>query len=347
MKIAIHQNKKVFNHSTSWDNEWIKYCKETGLEYCVIDAFRTDLINYLKDNKIDVLLWHYSHYSYKEMLFARNILSAVSKIGLQVFPNAESGWHFDDKVAQSYLLDSIGAPIPKYWVFYEKSNALEFLREVNYPLVLKLKGGSGSSNVKLINNYKVGKKWVEQLHGSGVNSSPNLVFKAKSNVSSTKNMKTFISRIKRIPDFIESLTSANDFPKEKGYIYFQEFIENENYDLKVVVVNNKLSFLNRPTRKNDFRASGGGSIEYNMDLITEEIRQICFDVCEELNFSCMGFDFVIDKYTKKPYIVEISYGFSHQAQIDFGGYWRKNGEFVKEPLNAPAEVLKFSIKARN
>lgn len=170
------------------------------------------------------------------------------------------------------------------------------------------------------------------------------MFKTKSNIQSSKDWNTFLKRIKRIPDFIETYTKAKRFPRERGYVFVQEYIPNDGYDLKVVVVGNKLSFLARDVRKGDFRASGGGSIHYDKRLITKEIRNISFEIAEKLGFQCMGYDFVIDKRDGSPKIVEISYGFPHTNQMNLGGYWDKDGVWYDQPLNAPQEVLENMLR---
>lgn len=342
MKIAIHQNKEIFNHSTMWDRVWIDYCKENNLDFDVVDCFHYDILERLKD--YDVLLWHFSNYSLQEMEFARSILLSAKKMGLKVFPDHNTNWHFDDKVSQSYILGAINAPIPNAWTFYTLKSALSFFESYSeYPVVAKLKTGSGSNNVSLLKNKTEAVKYAEKMFGKGINPSPSLIYKTKSNVKSSKSLKTFISRMKRIPDFVQSLKTTKQFDNEHGYVYLQEYIPNEGFDLKVVVIGNKLSFLARDIRKGDFRASGGGSIRYEKSLITNEVREIAFGISDELGFQCMGYDFVIDSSTQAPKIIEISYGFSHQAQLDLGGYWDKEGKWIDEPLNAPHEIIKNLI----
>lgn len=314
MRIAIHQNDDIFCHSTSWSYEWISYCKENDITYGVVNAFDNNIFEIMKE--YDVLLWHFSHYSSQEMQFARSIMNVLKSTGVKVFPDYNSSWHFDDKISEMYLLKSINAPIPKSLVFYTEKSTLDFFASFeDYPVVAKLKAGSGSSNVKIINNYSEVKKYANQIFGKGFQSAPSVLFKSKSNLMSSKNINDIIKKAKRIPDFIQSLTKSKRLPRERDYFYFQEFIPNDGYDLKVVVVGNKLSFLNRDVRKGDFRASGGGSVKYDKELITSEIRKIAFNLSKKLGFLCMGYDFVIDKNTKKPHVVEISYGFSHTAQM--------------------------------
>jgi|LSQX01.1.fsa_nt_gb glutathione synthase/RimK-type ligase-like ATP-grasp enzyme len=342
MRIAIHQNKEVFNHSTDWGPEWVSYCEANGIEYYVVNCFDHRILETVKG--YDVLLWHFSNYSLQDMLFARTILSTVKDMGVKVFPDFNTSWHFDDKIAQMYLLQSIGAPIPRSWAFFTKSSAQSFFEhECSYPVVAKLRCGSGSSNVKLLSSKQDALRYTKKMFGSGVVASPNVLFKVKSNVKSASDWKTIQSRMRRIPDFIESIRKTRQFPKEKGYVYVQEFVPNDGYDLKVVVVGDKLSFLVRDVRKGDFRASGGGSIRYDKQFLTEEIRELAFALSDRLGFQSMGYDFVIDNRTETPMIVEISYGFSHTAQMDLGGYWDRNGVWHDQPLNAPHEVLRSML----
>lgn len=339
MKIAIHNNKEIFSHSTSWVPVWEKYCKENKIEYSIVDCFNNDIINTLKD--YNFLLWCTTNYSLPEKIISKSILYTATKMNLKVFPDYNTFWHSDDKIAETYLLQSVKAPLPRSWMLYTKQSANDFVNNYNnYPLVAKLRCGSGSSNVRLLKSKTEALSYIDIMFTKGYNSTPNPIFKAKSNLASSKDVTTIIKRLKRLPDFIESYRKANQLPVEKGYTLFQEFIPNDGYDLKVVVVGNKLSFVARNVRKNDFRASGGGTLVYDKSLITPEIRRISFNISKELGFQCMGYDFVIDNRNKSSKIVEISYGFSYEAQIALGGYWDTNDIWHDEALNAPKEIIK-------
>ena len=58
----------------------------------------------------------------------------------------------------------------------------------------------------------------------------------------------------------------------------------------------------------------------------------------------MGYDYVIDNKNGEAKIIEISYGFSHIALLQSGGYFDRNGKWFDEPLNAPEEILKNLLK---
>lgn len=339
MKIAIVYNAKNATHSGSWSIPWKEYCENNQLKYEMVDETEMNLLERLFN--FDVVLWHFSGFNYSHMMFSRSILFSLESRGIQVFPGYNEAWHFDDKIAESFLLQSIGASIPKYFFFMEKENAIQWAKShQSYPIVAKLKNGSGSHNVKIMNNQREAIEYINTMFGEGFESNPSILFKGKSNFTSSKSFDVLFKRIKRIPEFLRNYKKSKLFPNEKNYVYFQEFIPNDGFDLKVVVVGDKLSYIARNVRKGDFRASGGGSLYYDRSLITRQIIDSAFGVSDKLNFKCMGYDYVIDNSNNDCKIVEISYGFSSQALLDAGGYFNRQGQWIEEPLNVPQEIIK-------
>lgn len=100
MKLAIHHRKGSFS------DRWIDYCDSNHIEYKVVNAFDTDIMEQLIG--YDALMWHHHHGKYEDVLAAKPILFALEQAGVQVFPDFSTGWHFDDKVGQKYLLEAIG-----------------------------------------------------------------------------------------------------------------------------------------------------------------------------------------------------------------------------------------------
>ncbi len=343
MKIAILFDEDKKAHSTIWSFPWITYCEENNIEYNVVNPYAIKVVDELLD--YDIILWHFSNYSHTDMLMARNVLFTLEKKGKKVFPSINDSWHFDDKLAETYLLESVNAPIPSSYYYYslkDVENAISN-NSFNFPIIAKLRNGSGSHNVKLFNSKNELLNYSKKMFSSGINSAPSLVFKASSNIKSTKNLSTLIKRAKRIPEFLRSLSNAKKFNVERGYVFLQEFIPNDGYDLKIVVVGDKLSFIGRNIRKGEYRASGGGDIFYDKDKVTNDVIATAFKTSDILNFNCMGYDYVVDKNTDKGKIVEISYGFSHEALLDAKGYFDREGKWHEEPLNAPYEILRNMI----
>src|SRR5690606_1014108 len=109
-------------------------------------------------------------------------------------------WHFDDKLAETYLLESVNAPIPKSFYYYDGKSLQNAINHnvVSFPIIAKLRNGSGSHNVKMLKKAEELQDYGRKMFTSGLNSAPSLMYKASSNIKSSKSLRTFINRAKRI-----------------------------------------------------------------------------------------------------------------------------------------------------
>lgn len=314
MKIAIHDSKEKHFFS----DRWIEYCSRNNIPFKVVNAYDNDIINQLND--CDIFMWHHSNYDYRDALFAKQLIYSLETIGIKVFPDFNTTWHFDDKVGQKYLLEAIDAPLVPSYVFYNKKDARKWIESTSFPKVFKLRGGSGSSNVQLVENKHKAKKLIKKAFGKGFSQFDkfnHLKFRYK-NFKSGK--ESFVGVLKGIVRLFIGNKYSNMVPREKGYVYFQDFIPNNKFDIRVIVVGEKAFALKRLVRKNDFRASGSGNIVYNKSEIDERCIQISFNVNEKLKCQSIAFDYVFDE-NNNPLIVEISYGFDVKAYDPCPGYW--------------------------
>ncbi|MDB9153762.1 ATP-grasp domain-containing protein [Parabacteroides distasonis] len=343
MKWLICARKNRPLHSTNYANFWAEYAEKECLQYEIVDLLAEENpINVLKH--YDCLLWHFDNYNYEEMLEARSILYTAKKIGLNIFPNFNEAWHFDDKIAQMYLLQSINAPIPESQVFYDFGSLKTSIKNgmISFPIVAKLRTGSGSHNVKLIKTKSQLLQYGRKMFGRGFKPAPSLIYKTSSNIRSSHDWVTFKAKAKRIPEFLRTLSNAKKFPREKGYVYLQEFIPNDNFDMKVVILGDKCTGFYRPVRSHDFRASGGGQFVDDPSIFTEQIIRSAFAVADALKMRCVGFDYVIDTRTGEGKIIEMSYGFAHNV-MGAGGYFDRNCIWHDEPISGPVEIIKMML----
>lgn len=154
------------------------------------------------------------------MISANKILSALEQSGKKVFPNFNTGWHFDDKVAQKYLLEAIGAPLVPSYVFYDKQEALQWANTTSYQKVFKLKGGAGSANVKLVKTHKEAKRLINKAFGKGFAQYDRFgAFKER--LRKVKEGKAGLLEIlKGIGRLFITTEFAKQQPNERGYVYF-------------------------------------------------------------------------------------------------------------------------------
>lgn len=341
MKVLINHDPAQPIHSANWTTGWIEYCKKNNIEYDMLNIMDEHEIEKLKE--YDAILWHFGNYRFEEMLEARSILNSAEKMGLKVFPNVNESWHFDDKVAEMYALQAVGAPIPASQVHYNMKslkNALE-KGEIKFPIVAKLRTGSGSHNVKLIKSKGQLLRYARRMYGRGFKPAPSLLYKTSSNIRSSYNWEIFKQKFHRIPEFLRTLAGAKKFPREKGYVYLQEFIPNDNFDMKVMVLGDKCTGFYRPVRSHDFRASGGGAfVDDPRAVFTEQIVKSAFAAADALGMRCVGFDYVIDKRTGEGKIIEMSYGCGHEVG-GAGGYFDRGFNWIPTPITIAEEVMNF------
>lgn len=323
INIGIHHSKGSFSERL------IAYCKANSINYKLVNCYDSNIIQQILN--CDALMWHFSQNNPKDILFARQLVYSVEVGGKKVFPNFHTVWHFDDKVGQKYLMEAIGAPLAPTWIFYDKTEALQWAYKCEYPKVFKLRGGSGSQNVKLVSTKRQAVRLIHQAFGRG--------FSPYDPIGSLKERwRLFHHGKTSLRDILEGLARFAINPpyarikgREKGYIYFQEYIPGNDHDIRVVVIGDKAFAIKRMVRDNDFRASGSGIILYDKDLFDIKVIRISFELAKRIKTQCVAFDFVY--CNGNPMLVELSYGFSPEGYDPCPGYWDHDLIYHEEKFN--------------
>ncbi len=336
MKIAIH--KRV----GSFSDRWIDYCFKNKISYKIVNCYDSDIVSQL--DACDGLMWHWDQNDYKALLFARQLTFALEKKNIKVFPDLNTVLHFDDKVGQKYLLESINAPLVNSYVFYSKKDALKWVNLVTFPKVFKLRGGAGSVNVSLLNSRREALKHINRAFGRGFNPINKWTrlkdkiwdFKRDQNLSAVKGILSSLIRL-FIPLELERFSH-----NEKGYIYIQDFIPNNNFDTRIVVIGEKCFGVRRYCRKGDFRASGSGLKGYDVQFFEKELIEESFHISKALQTQSLALDFIWDD--NKPKIVEISYCFAMgNFYDDCLGYWDKDLIWHDKEVNPQKFIIEDFI----
>ncbi len=336
MRIAIHHRKGSFS------DRWIAYCEENHIDYKLVDAYASDIMHQVEG--CDAFMWHFHQADYRDMQFAKSLVLSLETKGIKCFPDSHTCWHFDDKVAQKYLLEAIGAPIVPSYVFYTQKEALAWAAKTDFPKVFKLKGGAGSINVRLIHDQKEAEKTIKQCFGKGF-AQYRWQDQFHENYNKYKEGKRTLRDVLR-PIKYAFKKYPNEFShyhqNEIGYAYFQDFIPNNHYDIRIVVVGDKAFYLKRLVREGDFRASGSGNLVYEKDIMTEQCVRLSFETQKKLESQCTAFDYVM--HDGQPMIVEISYGFAMRGYDNCEGFYTENMEFHSGPFNPQNWMVEDLIK---
>ena len=318
--IAIHPR------SNSFSDNWIDYCVENNIPYKLVNCFSNDIVTQL--NGCKALMWHWHHNDYKSTIFARQLTISLELSGTKVFPNTSTAWHFDDKLGQKYLFDATGIPAIETYIFFDKSEALLWAERASYPKVFKLRVGAGSEQVRLVNGFRDAKAIINKAFSGGFAKKNRKYFLYERiwHLKRDKTLKSFLNISRGLARLLIPTKIEQDFPSEKNYVYFQDFIPYNDHDIRVIVVGLRAFAIKRLIRKGDFRASGSGNIIHCPTEIPLECIKSAFDINTKLNAQCIAFDFV--HLDSVPLVVEISYSFTLSVYKKCPGYWDNNLNWI-------------------
>lgn len=338
--IAIHNNLR----DASFQHRWVDYCKEQKIPFKLVDSFSNTIIEDIKD--CTAFMWHFHQFDVKDILMAKPLLFSLQQSGFTVFPDFNTAWHFDDKLAQKYLLEALQIDLVKTWVFYDANTATKWINETKFPKVFKLRGGAGSQNVQLVSSKENANQLVKKAFGRGFpaydgwESFKERYRKWRLGKADFKEVLKGIVRLAQPPRY------ARVMGNESSYMYFQEFIPNNDSDIRIIVIDGKAFGIKRMNRENDFRASGSGFIKYDKASIDEIFVKTAFSIHKILKAQCVAYDFVFDE-NRKPLLIEISYGFANAGYNDCVGYWDENLNWHEGKFNPYGWMVDLVLKQAN
>lgn len=321
----------VVDKPGTFSDRWIHKLEQSGCELIRINVWSNDVLEQLQN--CDGLLWHIEHTSPKEKLIASHILYACKLLGVLTFPSLSTLWTFDDKVSQRYVLEAAGARTVPTYLFFEAESALAWVRDATFPKVFKLRCGAGSRNVRLVRSQSEAVAIVRRAFGKGFRSYGGNAADAVNKALSRRLTPTEVwSKLRRAPATLWKLRQLNHLAqRERGYVYFQDFVPDNAYDTRITVVGDRAFAYRRMVRPNDFRASGSGAINYDRQKIDVRCVEMAFQVAARLGSQSLGFDFVKTP-DDEPRIVEVSYVYVPELVFRTGGYWTRELQWRGEAV---------------
>lgn len=333
MLVGIH-NDPPYGKFHKYLKRYEQILKFNKIQHLIMDVNDSDF--WMKVGKLSLFIFRWLHYDDPKQL-AKTILPIIeNEFNIKCFPNRATYWHYDDKIRQFYLLKQKGFPTVESWVFWNKKKAIEWVKSATYPLVFKLSGGAGSLNVILIKNEKEALRIIGLMFGRGIVSGriPSL------NMIKYKHFDLYANLHRIGGNLLRKLRDEDIYrywQLHKNYILFQRFLKGNEFDTRVAIIGNRAFGFRRFNRKNDFRASGSGKIDYSTHYIDKRAIKLAFNVSECFNFQSMAYDIIYDE-DNNPVIIEISYDFIDKAIYNCDGYWDRDlnwhgGHFMPQYLH--------------
>lgn len=280
-----------------------------AIDYDVIDIGAHDWLERLAP--YDLVIWKTlfmgpefaGHYKDK-IYFIENVLGKV------VVPGFATVWHFESKVAQSYVFAHEGVATPKTIASFDYDDALDCLRQAHYPIVVKQSHGASSTNVKLIAGESQAQKWLTKTFFQQM---------WKRHKATYGNR---LSRFARAPwhRWFWTKVAHRDLRTGEGEVaYWQEYVAGNHADLRITVIGDRDAFAFwRRNRPGDFRASGSGLLDYETPVPEAAVRY-CIGLNRRFGFDSMAYDLLFrgDDFV----IVEMSYGYLDDAVFKAPGHF--------------------------
>lgn len=189
-------------------------------------------------------------------------------MGKVCLPSYDEIWSYEDKINSQYVYEWHNLPSVPTFISNSKDEALKHISKRGYPFISKITTGSSSLGVEVVKSKKQAKRLINKVFG-------------------WNGRKTYFP-----------------YERQKNYVYFQDFIEGSCFDLRVIVVGEKLFGYYRYPKKGDFKASGSRITE------KKEILKVALDIAylskQIFKSNFLATDLLLDKQTNKFFIIESS-----------------------------------------
>ncbi|MDP3911710.1 MAG: hypothetical protein Q8Q14_15100, partial [Gemmatimonadales bacterium] len=251
----------------------------------------------------DACMWRFTH-GPESQGPAKPFLTAVERaLGLPVWPNFASRWHYDDKAAQAWLLHLVGAPVPETLVFGDPDTALAWARSASYPRVFKLRGGASSQSVCLVESPAAAERLICRTFDRGLSGHHDLTGISRG------ELEPLWRRARGVPgDLLRAATRRlrygrvhlfepampTRWPIESTAVLFQEFLAHNDFDCRVTVIGERAFAFRRFNRPGDFRASGSGRLDFDPSQVALDAVRVAHHLSERLGYQSMAYEFVRD-----------------------------------------------------
>jgi glutathione synthase/RimK-type ligase-like ATP-grasp enzyme len=296
---------------------WTRVIEEAGHRVVEVDVRRADILDQL--HGCQGFMWRHTHRP-DERFIARRLLPTIeAHLGILMYPNQATCWHYDDKVAQRYLLEALGLPIPQTWIWFDAKQSWSWAKEADYPLVVKLSSGAGASNVALIRSSQEARTLINRSFGSGLYSVNPDSHGWRANRIRLRPALNYFLNGKYPP-------RPNPFSElHRDYVLFQEFLPNNEFDTRITIIGDRAFGFRRFNRPDDFRASGSGEIDYDPRQIDLDFVRLGFEVASRLRAQSCAIDGL--KREGAPVISEVSYTYVSSAVRGCPGHWDRSLEW--------------------
>lgn len=227
-----------------------------------------------------------------------------------IYPNFLGLYTHESKRNMAAFLELYDYPHAKTRVFTSNKEAIEYLNQCSYPIIIKANVGAAASKVRIVRSKRQAICMAKQCLPTRFKSlRAGLEYSVK----------------------IWGLPFPDRHNPQKDYFLVQEFVPNILHEWRILKIGDSY-FGHQKLLKGDF-ASGSGLVGWVKPPF--ELLDLVRDICEKGNFPCMDVD-VFETAEGKFYVNELQASFGsyldYQMMIDgkHGRFVYKNGKYTFE-----------------
>ncbi len=253
-----------FNLHPSWPVSE-RFAKNNNISYSLINIHCSDWQKECQGH--DIIVWRPS--SDPDSLYEEitKIYYLEKFLKIRCHPSFNEFWTYDDKIRLHYHLTAFDLPVIPTLISFDEKECLRKIDSLEFPLISKSHIGSSSICVSKLNSKLEARKHIRKVFSRG-------------------------------------LDTGFPYFRQKGYVFFQKFIADASYDLRIIMVGQKIFGYYRMKPKNDFRASGGGLVV--KDELPLEAVLLARKVKEIMPSTILAVDMLKSEADGKFYIIETS-----------------------------------------
>jgi len=237
--------------SRQYHKYWIAACKEMKISYQLIYLERANWMEQVETAKCNAfVVWPDIKTQEIKLMFDERLRIMEEVMHLRLYPSLKETWLYENKRVQHYWLKYHGFPIPETKIFYDENEAVSYLQQAEYPLVMKSNHGASASGVYIINRAS----------------------------EATNKAKRFLRK-----GYAPKTNAAGKL--QKGSIYIQEYIPNSK-EWRMVRIGDSY-FGHGKDMSGQFHSGSGKA---NWDMPPKTAFDLLIDITEKGNFTSMDID---------------------------------------------------------
>lgn len=234
---------------------WTKYQRFLEHNNIPFDYYSPHNSHWLDDARpFDAIVWRVESPPTQVEEARRKIYLLEHHANKLCYPRFFSAQIYEDKIMQWELLRSLGYPAISTFYSASYNETMNFFEAATYPLVSKVATGSGSVGVTKVRNASVGKAMMKR-------------------VFSLNGLPTYWPHV-----------------RQHGYALLQPLELNAGYDLRILVIGQRVFGYYRDVPKGDFRASGHSATR--KEELPADAINLAREIAQELDHEMLAVDFL-------------------------------------------------------